>query len=306
MYGGEGEAGDDGVPQGGGIFGLVAVPASLKGFVELALILGNADFSGFGKRAAKETIERLATQGAKDLGKAGADAGLPVLRAELASEARKEAAKATKVATEKMATNKKTAAAWKKASKEEKAAFQRKVFYDHVDKLYREAEKAAKEARKQAEAILKRNPKNAAAEARRSAAETMEEAMEVKPVAGRLPINHEYAGKAFPADKLPAKYRSKGLQFTPQGHPDFSPFARKLPNGSTSVKIKYTGGRRADSRAANIAAGFRQPPPLDHIWHHHEDMETMFLIPLELHVAVKHAGGVSTYKHVMGVAKYGK
>jgi hypothetical protein len=212
MYGGEGKAGGDGVPQGGGIIGLVSVPASLKGFVELALILSNADFTGFGKRAAKEAIEQLAKKGAKNLGKTGADAALPAIRAALASEARKEAAKATKAATKKMATNKKTAAAWMKASKEEKAAFQRKVFHDHVDKLYREADKAAKEARHEAEAILKKSPKDAAAEARRSAAETMEKATEVTPVAGRLPINHEYAGKAFPVDKLPAKYRAQDIR----------------------------------------------------------------------------------------------
>jgi hypothetical protein len=99
--------------------------------------------------------------------------------AALASRARGEAAKATKTVTRKMATDKRTAAAWKRASKEEKAAFQRKVYYDHVDKLYGQVEAAAKKVRTDAEAILKMTPKDAAAQARQRAAATMEATTEV-------------------------------------------------------------------------------------------------------------------------------
>jgi len=303
MYGGEGKPGDDGVPSGVGILGLVSVPVFLKGFVELALILSEADFTGFGEKAAAETIEHLARAGARDLGKAGADAVEPAIRVALASQARVEAAKATKTATQKLATDKRTAAAWKRASKEERAALQRKVYYDHVDKFYREAEAAAKEARTDAEAILKKAPKDATAQARQRAAATMEAATEVKPVAGRLPQNHEYAGKAFPAEKLPAKYREKGLRFSKQGHPDFEPHAMKLPNGSKRVEIEYTGSRSADFNAANNAAKLEEIPR-GYTWHHLEDGKSMMLVPRDLHDAVRHSGGASRYKHKTGIAKY--
>jgi hypothetical protein len=303
MYGGEGKLGDDGVPSGGGMLGIVAVPVFLKGFVELALILGEADFTGFGQKAAAETIEHLAKTGAKSLGKTGAEAVEPALRAALARQARVEAAKATKTVTRKMATDRRTAAAWKRASKQEQAAFQRKVYYDHVDKLYGEAEAAARNARTNAEAILKKNPADAAAQARQRAAASMEAATEVKPVAGRLPQNHEYAGKAFPAEKLPATYRKQGLRFSKQGHPDFEPHALELPSGGKRVQIEYTGSRSADFNAANKAAGLDEIPR-NYTWHHLEDGKSMMLVPRELHKAVKHSGGVSRYKHNTGIAKY--
>jgi filamentous hemagglutinin len=124
------------------------------------------------------------------------------------------------------------------------------------------------------------------------------------PVAGRLPINHDYAGKAFPANMLPPRYRAKGVQFTPQGYPDFMPHAKQLPNGKKYVEIEYTGGRNADFAAANKKAGLDETP-LGYTWHHVEDMRTMVLVPTDLHDAVKHAGGVSTYKHASGVDAYG-
>jgi hypothetical protein len=303
MYGGEGKLGDDGVPSGGGMLGLVSVPAFLKGFVELALILSEADFAGFGKKAAAETIEQLVKAGAKDFGKSGADTVESVIRAALASQARVEAAKATKTVTKQMATDKRTAAAWKRASKEEQAAFQRKVYYDHVDKLYREAEAAARKARADAEAILKQTPKDAAAQARQRAAATMETATEVKPVAGRLPQKHAYAGKALPAEELPAKYHQKGLSFTKEGYPDFEPHALQLPNGSKRVQIEYTGRRSADFTAANKAAKLGRIPDR-YTWHHLEDGKSMMLVPKELHKAVKHSGGVSRYKHNTGAGTY--
>jgi hypothetical protein len=202
-----------------------------------------------------------------------------------------------------MAIDRRTAAAWKRASKAEKAAFQRKVYYDHVDKLYGEAVAAAKKARTEAEAILKKTPTDAAAQARQRAAATMEAATEVKPVAGRLPQNHQYAGKALPADKLPAKYRKQGLRFSKQGHPDFEPHALELPSGGKRVQIEYTGSRSADFNAATKAAGFDKLPR-GYTWHHVEDGKSMMLVPTELHEAVRHSGGGSRYKHNTGIEKY--
>src|SRR5689334_4962520 len=50
-------------------------------------------------------------------------------------------------------------------------------------------------------------------------AELAEEAAAAPPVAGRLPQNHELAGKQFPAERLPATYRQQGLRFTEAGYP---------------------------------------------------------------------------------------
>jgi hypothetical protein len=101
-----------------------------------------------------------------------------------------------------------------------------------------------------------------------------------------------------------AKNRSKGLRFTQEGYPDFAPHARQLPNGKNHVEIEYTGSRRADFAAANKKAKLDQTPR-DWTWHHAEDMKTMYLVPDELHKAVKHSGGVARYKHGSGVPKYG-
>jgi filamentous hemagglutinin len=124
------------------------------------------------------------------------------------------------------------------------------------------------------------------------------------PVAGRLPQNHDYAGRAFPADLLPPKYRSQGLRFTKEGYPDFAPHARQLPNGKRHVEIEYTGSRKADYAAANKKAKLDETPD-DWTWHHAEDMKTMYLVPSDLHEAVKHTGGVAKHKHGSGVPRYG-
>jgi filamentous hemagglutinin len=125
------------------------------------------------------------------------------------------------------------------------------------------------------------------------------------PVAGRLPQNHGYAGRAFPTDLLPPQYRSKGLRFTKEGYPDFAPHAKQLPNGKNHVEIEYTGSRRADAAAATKKAKLDRMPD-GWLWHHAEDMKTMYLVPDELHRAVKHSGGVARYKHGSGVPKYGE
>ncbi|MDH5640372.1 MAG: HNH endonuclease, partial [Nitrospira sp.] len=132
-------------------------------------------------------------------------------------------------------------------------------------------------------------------------AEQLHEAAKVKPIAGRLPVNHKYAGKAVPANKLPQKYRAKGLRFTEDGFPDFGPHAVKLPNGKTKVKIKFTGRNKADDALANKAAGFNPPTtPEGFTWHHHQDGTSMQLVSMDLHTSVRHTGGTAHYRHVTG------
>lgn len=120
-------------------------------------------------------------------------------------------------------------------------------------------------------------------------------------MAGQLPRNHRYAGAEFPRERLPAAYRDKGLKITERGHPDFSPYAQRLPNGQMSVRIKMTGNYAKDVQLANKAAKIEVWDP-NMAWHHVEDGMTMQLIPKDLHNAARHSGGRATYKHRTGDA----
>ncbi len=90
-------------------------------------------------------------------------------------------------------------------------------------------------------------------------------------------------------DKLPNDLKIKypnGIPFTGTGHPDFSRYAEK------SVKIKITGDHHYDFKAADKVAGIKSRPKT-HTWHHHEDSQTMLLVPKDLHKAIKHTGGIA-------------
>ncbi|HWO19688.1 MAG TPA: HNH endonuclease [Kofleriaceae bacterium] len=289
MYGGEGKLGDAGIPSGSGIIGILGVPAALRGAVEVALIAADGNITGAGSGLFKKGLGKITSAVAA--------------RKMIASQARVTAAKETKAALKQIATNPKTAAAWKAASKEAKAAVTRRMYWEMQRRYFDAYLAAAKQAKRDATAALKRSAKDVAARQRLGAAEMAEEAATVKPVAGRLPVNHELAGKQFPVDQLPAKYRSKGLRFTKEGYPDFSPHAKQLPNGNNHVEIQLTGSRAADAAAATRKAGLTRDVE-DYIWHHAEDGKTMYLVPKELHQAVRHTGGTSSYRHARGVGRY--
>jgi hypothetical protein len=290
MYGGEGKSGDAGVPSGSGVIGLIGIPAALRGAVEVALIAADGNITGAGSGLFKKGLGKITSAVAA--------------RKMIASQARVTAARETKAALKQLATNPKSAAAWKAASKEEKAAVTRRMYWEMQRRYFDAYLAAAKQAKRDATTALKRSAKDAAAQQRLAAAEMAEEAATVKPVAGRLPQNHELAGKQFPADLLPAKYRAKGVKFTPEGYPDFAPHARQLPNGKNHVEIEYTGSRSADEVVANKKAGLSSEVD-DHTWHHAEDGKTMYLVPTKLHDAVRHTGGTAAYKHTRGLGRYG-
>ncbi|HLL23345.1 MAG TPA: HNH endonuclease [Kofleriaceae bacterium] len=289
MYGGEGEG--EGVPSALALFGgLIGVPARFKGAVELALIISNANVTNAGKGLFKETVGRFIGNAAQ-------------LRRLIAKHARLAAARETKAAIKQLASHPKTAGLWASATKAERLTITRRVYWENLRKHFAAYEQAAKEAEREAKTLLKKAPKNA--EARRSLehAETAQEAAKVKPVAGRLPQNHVLAGKSFPIDELPPKYRSKGLRFTDEGYPDFTPHAKQLPTGKKYVEIEYTGKRADDFGAANKKAKLDETPE-GWTWHHLEDGRKMMLVPTDLHQAVKHTGGVAKYKHATGVDNY--
>jgi hypothetical protein len=291
MYGGKGKPGDDGVPSGIGLFGgLIGIPAALKGLVEVALIIANGNITGAGAGLFRQGLGKFASAAAA--------------RREIAKEARRAAVKETKAAIQAIQADRVKGPIWNAATKAEREAATRRIYWE-LQRTYFEAyRKAAQQAKREARAALDRSAGNLAARQRLKTAELAEEATDVMPVAGRLPQNHAYAGRAFPTDLLPAKFRSKGLRFTKEGYPDFAPHARQLPNGKNHVEIEYTGSRRADLAAANKKAKLGKTPER-WTWHHAEDMKTMYLVPDELHKAVKHSGGIARYKHGSGVPKYG-
>lgn len=119
---------------------------------------------------------------------------------------------------------------------------------------------------------------------------------------GEKPANSEYANRSFDRNNNPeiynknaekagryaelAKKYPEGVRFDAEGSPDFSRYAIK------TVKIDVKGNYTSDFTKANEAAGLEEKPE-GYTWHHHQDCETMQLVPTDLHNAVGHTGGVS-------------
>jgi hypothetical protein len=218
----------------------------------------------------------------------------------VAREARIVAERETRVVLKKLARTK----AFTALSQAEREQVQRIIYWEKQREIFRGYLKAARaEQRAVRQALKKAKPaERAALEARRAAASTGEEIAKAEPVAGRLPRNHAYAGHEYPRSELPSQYRKQGLRFKDSGYPDFEPYAKVLPNGEKKVHIACTGSRRADFAAADRAAKLEETPR-GYTWHHDEaDLGTMYLVPDDLHDAVKHTGGVAEYKHRHGVA----
>lgn len=98
MYGGEGQPGDGGVPSAVALFGgLVSLPAALRGFIELALIVSAGDVTGAGAQLFKKGLGKIASAAAA--------------RKMIAHEARLAVVKETKAALQRIAADKRTAAA---------------------------------------------------------------------------------------------------------------------------------------------------------------------------------------------------
>jgi len=111
---------------------------------------------------------------------------------------------------------------------------------------------------------------------------------DVERVNGRWPINSRLAGQVYPVEKLPAELQKKypnSVRFTAEGFPDFEPYA------IMKTKVSgLTGDYSNDARLANTAMGLRRTPD-GYVWHHVHDGGNMFLIPSDLHNAIKHTGG---------------
>jgi hypothetical protein len=111
----------------------------------------------------------------------------------------------------------------------------------------------------------------------------------------------ELATKTKAFEDLAKKYPD-GVKFTSRGFPDFTPYTVKLPNGSPArFPLKTAGNRSKDFTAVDKLAGiteeYRQANEL--VWHHMEDMETIILIPRDVHNTVKHSGGISVFTNTV-------
>lgn len=285
-YGGEGKPGDNGVRGAGAIAGgLIAIPAVLKGVVELLLLADAGDVTGAGG----ELFARL--------GKRVAGMSAAALRELVAQEARVACRSAVEAAVAKLARSPK----WLALSAEEQLRAMRVAFNEQMRRFFRGFSKAAKDGERSTTRALRgaTGARKIAAQEGLDAARVGAEAAEVEPVAGRLPRNHQYAGKEYPREFLPPKYREKGLRIKSTGYPDFEPYAMVLPNGKKTVKIELTGSRRIDEALANKAAGFKETPKR-YTWNHLEDESTMMLVPSDLH-SVGHTGGTAKFKDRTGL-----
>lgn len=117
-------------------------------------------------------------------------------------------------------------------------------------------------------------------------------------------INSQYAGKNYQLkDKALAKKYPKGVDFTADGFPDFKPYAKmkvsfKPPSAASKAAGTCLTGGDHDFVMANKAAGFSSTPK-GYTWHHCEDMQTLQLIPTDLHMAVRHTGGASLIRTLL-------
>ena len=105
------------------------------------------------------------------------------------------------------------------------------------------------------------------------------------------------------ASQTPAARTLYDIPLKPNGFPDFSEYV--ISGRGARTFIPLTGGRRADFKAANLAA-FRTWTPNTHIWHHHEVMGLMELVRKDVHTAFSHSGGVLYYMITNNVDDYKK
>ena len=111
---------------------------------------------------------------------------------------------------------------------------------------------------------------------------------------GRYPSNFRYAGQVYDGPRWTARLAEKypnGVRFTDDGYPDFASYAI----ATVTFDPNFLGNHGSDYTEANRKAGLSTMPD-GYTWHHHQDTQTMQLIPIDLHDAVRHAGGVSIMK----------
>lgn len=128
--------------------------------------------------------------------------------------------------------------------------------------------------------------------------------------------NEKYAGDTyhFPEGSLQAKKYPNGVPFTKKGYPDFSQYSEitvKLPKPTAEGYKSGTcliGNCSSDFALANKQAGLGETVNAylkkypGYTWHHCEDMQTMMLVPQDVHSVAfggaAHGGGESLLKEL--------
>lgn len=88
-----------------------------------------------------------------------------------------------------------------------------------------------------------------------------------------------------------SQHPNTGISFNYKGYPNFKNYLYK---GINDVKIRPTGSRAGDVRAANKAAGYNSTPE-GYVWHHHQDYGRMQLVNKNIHQSTGHNGGYSIW-----------
>lgn len=317
--GGEDGGGKGGVLGGSGIgiFGFtISVPESLVGSVEIALIIDDGNIAGFGVGTVRKALEEVTERAVERSIKKGTVAAT---RRALKREAAKEVAKRMRILRKELAAARRLPAQqlskrqrallkeWGQLTREETARAMRVTGWQMERRFFDETLKAARKEAKGLRRGIRRTKdlgKRADLADKLKTADNIADAASVKPVAGRLPINHRYAGQDFPREKLPPEYQAKGVHINADGFPEFEPYAMTLPNGKKRVHVELTGGRTPDEKIANRLCGF-DDKPRGYTWHHDAISGDMMLVPTELHRAVSHTGDAAVWRHVNGVEEYG-
>lgn len=118
----------------------------------------------------------------------------------------------------------------------------------------------------------------------------------------------------FPSGSEQAAKYPEGVEFTagPNGvkYPRFEKWAKataKFDAPTVETAMNHTGlsgNYYWDAKLANAQCGFSQTPS-GYVWHHVEDMQTMILIPQDLHSVamggMSHTGGASLIRALLGI-----
>lgn len=159
-------------------------------------------------------------------------------------------------------------------------------------------------------------------------ARRVEQAAKVKPAQGRLPINHEFAGKGLSLgmiDEQLANAKLSGdtriklqrlrkfmvergvseVQYTEAGYPDFAPFVYEKNGVKAEVDIYLNKTRGRDETLAKerYREAIKDPEwdePDGYTWHHSESVGRMYLVPTAIHEAFRHTGGIPWYRILTG------
>ncbi len=102
------------------------------------------------------------------------------------------------------------------------------------------------------------------------------------PIYDGIPISERFIHKAG------QKHLTEDVWFDEKGYPIFDKYVIE------TVEIELTGSRRRDRRIASkktLEKGKLTSIPDDYVWHHHQDMKTMQLLPGWVHRMVGHTGG---------------